>query len=449
MFLCTLMCVIFVSMICGCGHRAVFRFEKDRETDRLRLERAGAYPPVKFMVITDVHLYDKSLGTTGKAFEAYLADDRKLLVESEEILDEAVTMILAAAPRFVLVSGDSTKDGERRNHELFAGYLKRITDAGIAVYVIAGNHDVNNPHALRYEGDSVSPVATVSPSEFASLYGPFGFDSAILKDPDSLSYVVEPVPGLWLLLLDSCRYERNLVDNYPHVSGEFGPKRLTWVENVLIEAAKQKKKVIASSHHAIMEHYAGQKKFYGDYVVDDYRDISRLLAAYGVQVLFSGHFHAQDISAARLKEGSIFDIETGSLVTYPCPLRSIEITADQKMKIDSLFIERTASHPQGFREYARAYVLDGIAGMAVDTLDSFNVSRKDAQRMAPQIAAAFVAHYEGDEIFPQPPLLDTSGMGIMARLVAWNRGPLIKGLWRDLGPSDNALVIDLKKGEAL
>jgi hypothetical protein len=45
------------------------------------------YPNAKFAVISDLHYYDNSLGTTGTAFEEVLKSDRKLLKDSADLLD--------------------------------------------------------------------------------------------------------------------------------------------------------------------------------------------------------------------------------------------------------------------------------------------------------------------------------------------------------------------------
>ena len=44
------------------------------------------YPQAEFAVLSDVHIYDTSLGTEGKAFNKYLNNDRKMLIQSLEIL---------------------------------------------------------------------------------------------------------------------------------------------------------------------------------------------------------------------------------------------------------------------------------------------------------------------------------------------------------------------------
>ena len=101
-------------------------------------------PRTRFIVFSDPHLYDNSLGTTGKAFEDYIARDRKLLRESEGILQSVVASIKDIKADFVLIPGDMTKDGELVCHQLCANYLKQITDSGKKVYVIPGNHDIEN-----------------------------------------------------------------------------------------------------------------------------------------------------------------------------------------------------------------------------------------------------------------------------------------------------------------
>ena len=123
--------------------------------------------PWKMIVLSDVHLMaPQLLVKDGKAYEDYLEGDRKLLTESEEILDSVSERVLRAKPEVVLIAGDLTKDGERVSHDLLAKrYLAVWKKAGIRVFVIPGNHDVNNPHAVEYIGDSARRVATVSADE--------------------------------------------------------------------------------------------------------------------------------------------------------------------------------------------------------------------------------------------------------------------------------------------
>ena len=60
------------------------------------------------------------------------------------------------------------------------------------MYVTNGNHDILNPNAVRFNGDTTSPVDYLTPKQFKNIYEDFGYKEAIAKDPKSLSYVVEP-----------------------------------------------------------------------------------------------------------------------------------------------------------------------------------------------------------------------------------------------------------------
>ncbi|MBW2633629.1 MAG: metallophosphoesterase, partial [Deltaproteobacteria bacterium] len=132
-----------------------------------------AYPNTRFVVISDPHYHDPSLGTKGSAFQEYLDRDRKLLAESSEILSEAVKQIAAIEADFVIVCGDMTKDGERVNHQAVASQLKKVVAAGKKVFVVPGNHDVANGESFRYQGDEVLAVANVSAVEFKNIYHPY------------------------------------------------------------------------------------------------------------------------------------------------------------------------------------------------------------------------------------------------------------------------------------
>ncbi len=143
----------------------------------------------------------------------------------------------------------------------------------------------------------------------------------------------------------------------------------------------------------------------------------------------------------------IFDIETGSMVTYPSPYRIVSIDASQKAEIRTEHVESIRSHPNDFQEYARAYVQSGIQGIATRTIMAYKVNQAEAEKLAGQVAQAFVAHYSGDESLPAgQEALQSSGLSIPGRVVVLFRKNLVIGLWNDLPPPDNNVTIDLETG---
>ncbi len=412
-------------------------FAQENKTDKVN---------TSFMVFSDPHYYDPSLGTDGKAFEAYLDEDRKLLRESRELLTQAMAMIIKSEVDFVVIPGDLTKDGTLISHKEFAALMGKIEKAGKEVYVVPGNHDISNGESNAYKGDSVVLMENIGPDAFADIYSELGYKQAIHLDEHSLSYVVEPAPGLWLLGLDPCLYRGNQPGHHPHTDGAFKDGTIEWVGKIHSLAVKSNKRVIVFMHHGVLEHYKGQEKFYGEYIVNDYKKISKLLALYNMSVVFTGHYHAQDITMKRWDEETfIFDVETGSLVTYPCPLRKVKISGET-MSISSHFINKISSYDGDFMEYSRQFVYDGIAGIGERTMVDMGLRPEDAAKLSGQVGDAFVTHYVGDEPTEEGKL-DTKGVKLLGKFIISFRKKLITGLHDDLYPQDNDIVFSLETGE--
>lgn len=405
------------------------------------------YPNIKFAALSDIHTYDLSLGTNGKAFEEYLDKDRKMLKESGEILDVAIKDILQNGVNFVIISGDLSKDGEISSHKIVKDKLDALAKYGISVFVVPGNHDIMNSHAVKFSEDKTEPVDTVTKEDFLNIYNSLGMDKAIYKDKNSLSYVIEPVKGLWILALDSAKYRENTMDKAPIVSGIFYDETLSWIEEILIKANEEGNAVMAVMHHGIVEHYKGNEKYYSEYLLDNYKKIGEMLAFYNVRLVFTGHYHANDITFHKYDNGKfLYDVETGSLLTYPSPYRFVSIT-NGNADIRTMHVENIPSMTN-FKEYAKEYTKNGVETLARGIMNSYKVKEKDQDLLVPYVGNVFIAHYKGDEQAPslEEQLPKFGELGIMGKLILLNRKELILGLWNDLAPSDNDVVLNLKNG---
>jgi len=424
-----------------------FLFDAEKDAEKRQELAFPAYPDLRIVQVSDTHVMVPDLGTTGEAFEAYLAQDRKLLAYSTEILETVLPQIIAAKPDVVIASGDLTKDGERVDHEYMARWFKTLEASGIRVFVIPGNHDINNPDAKAFSGTETMDVARVSPEEFKEIYADFAYNEAFDQDPASLSYAVELKKGLWLLALDSAKYENNFEQGWPEVSGALRPETLQWLEKILIKARQEGVAVMATLHHGLVEHWPGQKKFQPEYVVDNDLDLQRLFAHYGVRVNFTGHYHSQDIAEAKMKNGSfVFDIETGSLMTWPIPWRIMDFRSNQLI-IQTRELSEIPSLGNSFGDYAQTFVYKGLYGIGLEAIKKYGVPEDQAEKIARQSATSFLAHYKGDEKKPEGAVLpDRSGLGFMGNLIVNNLGYVIDGLWKDSEGADRNVQIDLATG---
>lgn len=426
----------------------IFLYETDMDIrNKLQYQSTPLYPNAKFAVLSDIHIYDVTLGTNGKPFEDYLDKDRKMLKESQEILDEAINDILKSGVHFLIISGDLTKDGEISSHKIVKEKLDKLVNAKINVFVVPGNHDIMNSHAVKFEEDKTNPVEMAKKEDFESIYNSFGINKAIYRDENSVSYVIEPVKGLWILALDSAKYRENTMDKDPIVSGKFYEDTLKWIEQILIKANEEEKAIMVVMHHGIVEHYEGNEKFYPEYILENYKKIGKMFAFYNVRLVFTGHYHANDITFYKYEDGKfLYDVETGSLVTAPSPYRFVSIS-NNNAYIKTRHIKKIPSR-NDFLDYSKEYIENGLETLAKDMMNSYKVKQKDQNLLAPYVSKAFIAHYKGDEsasnITEQLP--SSKELGIMGKIVLLNRKNLILGIWRDLPPADNDITLNLTDG---
>ncbi len=315
---------------------------------------------IKIAVISDLHVMaPQLLKSDGNAFEQYLSRDRKMLRESSKILDTLVNDIMELKPQLVLVTGDLTKDGERASHQLVAEQLRRLTDAGIQVLVVPGNHDINNPDAREYDGEQATAVDTITRNEFAQLYRHAGYDEQSRRDSDTLSYCRDVAPGLTILAIDACMDRLNTFvsrgDARDHckTSGNLEASTQQWLVEQAAAATAAGNKVIAMMHHHLVPHFHMEDTLASPYMVDDARQLCQRLINAGVHVIFTGHLHISDISQTSMSEGSMVEVATAAAVGYPCQWRVATCnTATGKMQLRSVTLHSLPSDPN-FGERAR------------------------------------------------------------------------------------------------
>lgn len=361
-------------------------------------------------VISDVHVMAPSLLIEdGEAMNNYIAHDRKMLRESTVILKVLTDKLIAEHPQIVLITGDLTKDGESISHQyLIDSCLSRLKEAGIQPLVIPGNHDVNNPHSISFEGRNTKRVQTVSPYDFASIYAEYGYGKAIARDKHSLSYVFEPLGShLRILAIDACKYEENDFEkNICRHDGRIKPETMNFIKEQITDAKNHGMRVIGMMHHGLVSHWKYQDRIMKGYLIDDWKKQADLLSKEGLEIMFTGHSHAQDISCRKKRKRTIYDVETGSAVTYPSPYRLICVTNDS-MKISSKFIEEIPINLNGisFTEHAKQVLMKGAAGFVESTFPS-NVPDSIKQSAALCAGKALIANCRGDEKLSDKDRLD-------------------------------------------
>ncbi|MBC2343929.1 metallophosphoesterase [Listeria welshimeri] len=278
---------------------------------------------------TDVHYFAPSLTDNGAAFKQYVAaGDGKQLAYSDEITDAFLEDVEAKKTDVLIISGDLTNNGEKTSHEELAKKLAQVEKAGTQVFVVPGNHDINNPWARKFEKDKQLPTDTITPTDFSKIYGDFGYKDAISSDDFSLSYLAAPSSKVWLLMLDTAIYKTNMQQGTPTTEGGLTTGTLDWVKECSTLAEKNGAKLIPVMHHNLTNHSdVIQRGFtinYNQQVIDT-------LTAGNMEFSLSGHIHTQNIRTAKSTDGKeITDIVTNALSVYPHKYGNITYSAKNK-----------------------------------------------------------------------------------------------------------------------
>ena len=296
---------------------------------------------LRIAVMSDLHYLSPDMIADTEDFEHAFNSDRKLLKESSSVLREMLERVRADKPDILLVSGDLTKDGEQECHAALAKQLQQLQQdvPGLKIYVINGNHDIRNYNAKNFntaDGKAV-PATRTEPEDFKQIYDFVYSDPTVIatftpaegNKAGGLSYVARPVEGLTIIAMDTCRYSSDNTsngDDEHETSGAISADLEKWVIEQTAAAKARGDLVIGLEHHGLVPHFDVQPTILPMYLVNGYERIAQEYADAGMSVVFTGHMHAVDIAAMTTKAGNTFyDIETGSALTYPCPVRFVDL----------------------------------------------------------------------------------------------------------------------------
>ncbi len=290
---------------------------------------------------TDLHYLTPALTDHGPFFRSFIsASDGKVMLYSEEITQAFVEEMLERHPDAVVLTGDLTYNGERESHLDLVKKLTLLTDSGIPVCVLPGNHDLDCPSAILFQGDSYLRVPSVDAQEFARLYAPFGYRDALSRDSASLSYVYALREKLWLLLLD--------VNAVP-TPGTLPAETLAWVREQLQAARSAGVRVLSFSHQTLLSHH---ELFQTGYVIPNGDALTDLYREWNVSCNFCGHMHCQHLAFLPAPQ------ETGSVLSLSGEERTVSFT---EAVTGALCVQEIA--------YADLLVAPGTLTYAVHPLD--------------------------------------------------------------------------------
>lgn len=264
----------------------------------------------RILIASDMHYLSRGLTDFQEGFTYSVEHgDGKVMQYIWEITDAFVDEVKNEHPDLVILSGDLTNNGEEDSHIEFAGKLEEIEEAGIPVIVIPGNHDINNPLAAQFVGDTSLGANNITPEEFEEIYQDFGYNEAVSRDPASLSYVYQVNDYTRAMMLDTCQYEpRN------QVGGMIQDDTYDWIEEQMEDAWNLGMNMIPVGHHNLLDE---SEVYLQDCTIEHSEQLIDQLESWDVPLFLSGHLHVQHYMRSNNDSG-IYEIVTSSLSTPPC-----------------------------------------------------------------------------------------------------------------------------------
>ena len=256
------------------------------------------------------------------------------------------------------------------------------------------NNPYGSSGSIYFEGNSVgATTGSIAPymehvsgskqygmGNFDAFYADYGFNQAFERDSHSFSYVVDVAPGVWVMALDIANSSledaptkwsttQGAIDYNETAGSLLSPERqatFAWAKQIADRAKAEGKVLLTMSHFGGVEHFPGQNTLVPGYVIDGNKSasylsglswdkysesytgldgsasaltydssseyVSRELAKAGINLLLTGHFHANDIAKRSYSDGShLIDVQTGSTVSYPAPWRQLVVDPASKL----------------------------------------------------------------------------------------------------------------------
>ena len=386
-------------------------------------------------VIADPHYHDTGYRpgagrrAPGAAFRtlADTAESTRVFNESAAALPALLDDILARGIRLVAIVGDLTDDGQASTMGAATALLRDYARRGLRFFATPGNHDLYAVHGRHQSKRFLDPGGThtlvtsdpqaplgastarlVTPEMYCGGYAPalaamadfgffrrpdhlhwecpFGADDALaarsfaIRSADGgtqrriidASYLVEPVPGLWLLAIDANVFEPRDGDGDPVLeeswidSTDAGwnamvrhkPFVLDWMADVARRARAGGKRLLAFSHYPPLNllgpALAEERRLFGEtgFVRRAPTEaVARAVAATGIGVHFSGHLHVNDTTLWRDGAHFLVNVAVPSTVAFPSGYKIARFDGPDLLSIETVPIDDVPGFEAAFAAY--------------------------------------------------------------------------------------------------
>ncbi len=341
----------------------------------LCLPAASASAETKLMIVSDLHYLEPSLYEGSELFlQALRQGDGKITQYGEELLSALYRQVLAERPDALIVTGDLTFNGEKKSHEALAKYFRTVEDAGVPVWVIPGNHDINAVRPVGFADGMYYGVEAVTPEDFAAIYADF-----LEVGEAGFSYIAKINDQIWVVMMDVAFYQEQA-----QTFGLFTARHEAWLEESLKSAQNEDARVVTATHHSLLAHTEFSKE---NFLMFGSERMAALAKQYGVSLNLSGHLHIQHIA----REEGLADAALGAFCIWPHRYAEVTLSDDGSIRYEAKALS-SRFLPEGFPEESREW----FAGITRDKVKARLTGTDEEIAMMADYAARFnLAYFSG------------------------------------------------------
>ena len=365
---------------------------------------------VRIAVLSDVHVQDTSRVRT---MQSQLHSTR-LFNENYFAFISALDDVVRRGIHYVILTGDLTDNGQPANVRLVDKVLSQYAAKyHVRYFIMTGNHDPARPLQSPAGGDMQSWERMWGYPEVHAVWGRYGFmpqraylywatpfSTYSYKDytyakaqrasswagrtwryqglkPDihDGSYVVEPIPGVWLLGIDASVYppvrtEGDSIVEFRYPSSGYNdvlqqkPYLLPWITRVSADAHRYGKRLIAFSHYPMVDYNSGATE-YLNAIASKKRNVtsrfplpsvSEQLADAGITLHFGGHIHLNDDTTFVSSDGHrLRNIQTPSTAGYMPAYKILTLRVGDISDVETVTLDSIRGFDTFFPRYRAEY----------------------------------------------------------------------------------------------
>jgi 3',5'-cyclic AMP phosphodiesterase CpdA len=222
-----------------------------------------------------------------------------------------------------------------------------------------------------------SPFSTYSYAEYTferalaeARFENRAYHVASIRMPD-LSYLVEPVEGVWLLGIDANVFALSgeVDPGNPEDPGNFVPSGnagwnrmlvekkalLAWIKGVAARAATLNKQLVAFSHYPMLDSMRGAGAYIAAFLEagrsQPTADSMREIAATGLRLHFGGHLHKNNTALYTSEDAFLVDVQIPSIAAYRPAFKILTLHAGDCAEIETVALDDVPGFDQLFAHY--------------------------------------------------------------------------------------------------